>query len=145
MLENGSCSGFCFVLIQSLIFVTIPTFISKTRYYLVQLNANLVGIHLSVQTKKARELITWTEDPFRAKPYSTGRLEYLCFMTLLGIRIFQKEIIFLVLKSSGPPVILNEEWKYVFFSEFQKRNFLRLHVPGNVIGISWWKKDQDLT
>ena len=48
------------------------------------------------------------------------------FKISLYIRLFQIEIILLVPKSSGSLVFLSEESKgKVFFSEFQKRDFLR--------------------
>lgn len=39
---------------------------------------------------------------------------------------FQREIILLVLESSGLPVFLNEELKDVLFSEFEKRDFSQI-------------------
>lgn len=40
-----------------------------------------------------------------------GGLEHPCFKISLNMRIFQREIILLVLKSSGSPVFLSEELK----------------------------------
>lgn len=75
-----------------------------TTKYLVQLDINSVFIHLSEHTEKARELIISTGDPM-------GGLEHPCFKISLNMRIFQREIILLVLKSSGSPVFLSEEFK----------------------------------
>lgn len=116
-----------------------PAFVSNDDNILFSPNGHKLSIiHLSVHTEKARELVTSTGDPFRLELYPLGGLEYPCFKILLNMRIFQRVIRLLVLKSSGSPVFLNEEFKIkVFFSGFQRRYFLRLYVSGNLIGASW--------
>lgn len=108
-------------LIKRNLWLQIAQYLSvmMTTYFLLQLDINSVVIHLSEHTEKAKELITSTGDPM-------GGPEHPYFKISLYIRLFQIEIILLVPKSSGSLVFLSEESKgKVFFSEFQKRDFLR--------------------
>lgn len=114
-------SGSGLFLIKRNLWLQIGQYLSvmMTTYFLLQLDINSVVIHLLEHTEKAKELITSTRDPM-------GGPEHPYFKISLYIRLFQREIILLVPKSSGSLVFLSEESQgKVFFSEFQKRDFLR--------------------
>lgn len=78
----------------------IPAFVSNDdNIYLVQLDTNSGIIHLLVHIEKARESVPSAGNALRLMLHPMGGLEYSGFKILLSIRIFQREIILLVLKN----------------------------------------------